>query len=213
MRTITASALLLVVACSSSDKPPPPITAAWKDDFERAAPGSDYNATDADAYKISGGVLSARGAYNHPLWLRRAIPRDGVIELDAKSMSPEGDIKIEAWGDGRHHAPSKAKVQYTASGYVFIFGGWNNSASIIARQSEHGRDVARRVDTRVEPGRTYHFKIVRQGAKIDWYVDDMQTPFLSFTDPAPLEGPANSYFAFSNWESDTWFDNLTVSPL
>jgi hypothetical protein len=201
----------LVAACGQAGAPPP-ITAPFSDDFERAAPGNDWLATDADAYKISGGMLNARGAYNHPLWLRRKLPAECDIEFDVKSLSPEGDIKFEAWGDGRHHAPSKAKVQYTASGYVFVFGGWGNTASLIAKRSEHGKDLVSRSDFRVEPGRLYHMKLTRSGGRIDWFVDDLSKPFLSYTDPEPLTGDGAAYFAFSNWETDVWFDNLKVVP-
>src|SRR5688500_11521616 len=118
---------VLPVLAACKETPRPAISAPWKDDFERAAPGGDYHPTAPDAYRITGGQLNVSNGYNHPMWLLRPIPRDAVIELDVKSTSAAGDIKVEAWGDGAHHAPSTAKVQYTASGYVFIFGGWNNT--------------------------------------------------------------------------------------
>ena len=204
-------ATLALGACKEAPKPK--ITEPWKDDFERAAVGGDYLVTAPDAYRITGGQLNVAGAFNHPMWLLRRIPRDAAIELDVKSTSEKGDIKVEAWGDGAHHAPSNAKVQYTSTGYVFIFGGWENTQSIIAKQSEHGKDVVARRDRKVEPGRVYHFKIVRKGPRIDWFIDDLQTPFLSLDDAQPLEGEGHSYFGFSNWESDLWFDNLTITPL
>ncbi len=213
--SLLAIAILAVALAGAGCKesPKPAITAAWKDEFERSALGGDYLATDPDSYRLTGGQLNASGAYNHPLWLLRKLPRDASIELDVKSSSPSGDIKLEAWGDGAHHAPSKAKVQYTSTGYVFILGGWENTASIIAKQSEHGKDVVKRSDRKVELGRVYHVKIVRKGPRIDWFVDDMTAPFLTLEDAQPLEGDAHAYFAFSNWESDVWFDNLTITPL
>jgi len=30
---------------------------------------------------------------------------------------------------------------------------------------------------------------------------------------APLEGAGHEYFALNNWETDTWFDNLVITPL
>jgi hypothetical protein len=204
---------LAATACAEKAKPLPPITSAWKDDFERAAPGADYNDTDPGSYSISGGMLNAHGARNHPLWLRRPIPANAVIELDAKSMDPDGDLKVEVWGDGHGHAATKDKVQYTSSGYVFIFGGWSNSASIIARGNEHTPGLPMRRDKKVVPGQTYHWKIVRRGEQIDWYIDDMTTPFLSMHDAAPLTGDGHAYFAFSDWDTNVWFDNLTITPL
>jgi hypothetical protein len=211
MRVALLSVLLL--ACGgAAEKPAPPITDKLVDDFERTELGSDWRITDPENYLLTGGQLHVKGAYNHPAWLRRPMPADATIELDVKSLSPEGDIKLEAWGDGKRHAASKKKVQYTASGYVFIFGGWNNSKSIIAKRSEHGADVVERTDTKVEPGKTYHFKIVRKGGRIDWFIDDMSKPFLTLEDKEPLVGPRHAHFAFSNWESDLWFDNLSITP-
>ena len=40
----------------------------------------------------------------------------------------------------------------------------------------------------------------------------MSAPFLSYDDPQPLEGKGHEYFAFDNWDSDLWFDNLSISP-
>ena len=188
---------------------PPAITAAWSDDFERADLGGDWRAT-TDVYQLVNGALSARGAKNHPLWLRRALPRDAVIELDVWSNTADGDIKVELYGDGRSYDPDGGA--YTSTGYVVILGGWNNSKSIIARQSEHGRAVVERAQPRVEESKRYHWRIVRRGGRVEWFVNDMTAPFLALTDPAPLEGPGHMYFAFDNWQSDSWFDNLRISP-
>ena len=58
----------------------------------------------------------------------------------------------------------------------------------------------------------YKWRIVRNGKTIDWFVDDMTTPFLSLTDEAPLSGKGHQHFGVNNWESDTWFDNLVITP-
>ena len=197
----------VLAACKVPD--PPAITAPWRDDFERTSLGGDYLATQ-DSYALRDGKLNAKGAHNHPLWLRRKLPRDAVIELDTWSQSPSGDIKVEVWGDGESYDPDQGA--YLASSYVFIMGGWNNSRSIIARRDEHDPGLPARATPRVEPGRRYHWKIVRKGPQLDWYVDDLTTPFLSFTDPQPLEGKGHEYLGFNNWESDVWFDNLSIAP-
>ena len=48
---------------------------------------------------------------------------------------------------------------------------------------------------------------------LKWFVDDMKTPFLTLDDPKPLDGPGHEYLGFNNWETDTWFDNLTIAPM
>ena len=113
------------------------------------------------------------------------------------------------FGDGESFDPDKGS--YVSTGYMLIFGGWNNSLSVICRQNEHddGRKAERR-DIRVEPGRKYHFTITRRGGAIDWAIDGR--PFLSWTDPEPLAGSGHEYMAFNNWESNVTFDNLTIRP-
>lgn len=206
-----ASALVSILVGCKKDEPPP-ITDRWTDDFERAHLGDDYRAT-SDVYRLTNGALNAKGAYNHPLWLRKKLPRDVVIELDIWSSSPDGDIKVEFFGDGKSHATDKGA--YTATGYVAVMGGWSNSKSILARRDEHGvvgEDLVERTRPKVEVGKRYHWKIVRNGGRVDWYVDDMETPFLSFEDDEPLAGSGHEYFGFNNWESDAWFDNLVIAP-
>ncbi len=62
-------------------------------------------------------------------------------------------------------------------------------------------------------GKSYHWKIVRNGGKISWFVDDMKTPFLELEDSSPLRGPNHAYFGFNNWRSSVSFDNLEIAPL
>jgi hypothetical protein len=197
-----------LLGCKQPD--PPAISAPWTDAFDRVSLGSDYLPT-SDPYHITGGRLSVSKAYNHPLWLRKKLPAHATIELDCMSQSAAGDIKVEAWGDGESYAQTKGA--YTSTGYVFIQGGWHNSKSEIAREDEHLPDLPSRTEPRVEVGRTYHWKIVRHKDRVDWYVDDMSTPFLTLPDPQPLVGKGHEYFGFNNWESDLWFDNLTITPL
>ena len=51
-----------------------------------------------------------RGAVNHPLWLRKRLPRDVVVELDVMSKSQAGDIKIELFGDGESFDPDQGDI-------------------------------------------------------------------------------------------------------
>lgn len=201
---VLASALA-VGGCTDKHKP---IKGPYKDKFDRKVLGEDYHNT-GGPYRIVDGKLHVQGAYNKPLWLERRLPRDAVIELDVTSKSKDGDIKVEAWGDGESFA--KHKGAYLASSYVFILGGWGNSISALARLDEHGKDRKERRDFKVEPGRTYHWRIERKGNKLSWKIDGK--PFLEMNDSAPLEGKHHAYFGFNNWASDLYFDNLQIKPL
>lgn len=200
--------LLLLVACKVKD--PPPIRDEWTDNFERDEVGANYFAT-GDGYAVRDGALNAKGAHNHPLWLRAKLPRDIRVEFEAWSTDPRGDIKIEIFGDGRSYDADGGA--YLATGYELIFGGWSNSKSIIARLDEHGNDIVQRVAPKVTPNQRYKWRIERKANQLTWYIDDMTTPFLQLVDQRPLEGMGHEYLGFNNWETDTWFDNLVISPL
>ena len=184
------------------------ITAPFTEDFERQELGSRYYNT-GGPYRLISGKLQIQGAYNHPLWLKKRLPRDAEITFDVTSNSAVGDIKVEAWGDGKTFATTRGA--YMASSYVFIFGGWGNSTSALCRMDEHADNRKTRADVKVVKGQTYKFKIRRKGTKVAWFVDGK--PFLEMDDPSPLQGEDHSYFGFNNWESDLTFDNLTITPL
>lgn len=202
----TALLALALVACTPQGDPaigPDGFT----DDFERADLGEHWNNT-GGRYQIRDGWLTIQGARNRPLWLRRTLPRDVRIEFDVRSDSPQGDIKVEVFGDGSSRATTES---YTATSYVVIFGGWNNSTNVIARLDEHGDDRAVGPRRRVEPGRTYHMRIERRGSRITAWADDVELAHMD--DPDPLEGDGHDHFAFNNWEADLSFDNLRITPL
>jgi hypothetical protein len=209
MRRPGLALLLCLAACKVRD--PGPITAAWTDQFENPHDFAANYLPTGDGFKVVNGALSARGAHNHPLWLRKKLPRDVRVEFDCWSTEQRGDIKVEMFGDGHSFDPDGGA--YTASGYEVIFGGWYNSKSIIARLNEHGKDIVERKEPKVIPGKRYHWKIERKGTKLTWWIDDMTAPFLVYDDPKPLEGEDHTWFGFNNWETDTWFDNLVVVPI
>jgi len=198
-------ALVALGGCRAKD---PLLTTAFVDAFERTELGAAWLDTGGH-YGVSNGKLIARNAYNHPAWLRKRLPRDVTVELDVQSNSSAGDIKVELFGDGASFDPDRGG--YVSTGYVFIFGGWRNSLSVICRNNEHddGRK-AMRTDRRVEVGRTYHFSITRQGGRLDWQLDGQ--PFLTWTDPQPLAGAGHEYFAVNDWEAEVAFDNLAIRP-
>ena len=183
------------------------ITSRYVDNFDRADLGSDWNATNS-AWSIADNHLRVANAHNHPLWLRRRLPRNARIEFDAWSSGPEGDIKCEVYGDGRSYATEDT---YTATSYVVIFGGWSNSLNVIARMHEHGDDRHVRRGPRVVQNQRYHWSIERRGNMLTWSVDGQ--PMLDFDDASPLQGPGHEYFAFNNWMVELGFDNLVITPL
>lgn len=179
----------------------------FADDFDREDLGELWHNTGA-SWRIVDGQLTIRNARNRPLWLRRTLPRDVRIELDARSESPEGDIKLEIFGDGSSRATTES---YTATSYVLIFGGWGNSTNAIARMDEHGQDRVVGARWPVVPGHTYHLRIERRGSRITAWADDRE--IASMDDPRPLEGVGHDHFAFNDWQAELWFDNLRITPL
>lgn len=199
---------LLLAATTMGCTRSAPIRGPFLDRFDRTDLGPDYRNT-GGPYHLRDGLLRVRGAYNKPLWLTRALPRNARIEVEVRSDSADGDIKLEVWGDGESSASDRGA--YLATSYVLIFGGWGNSTAAIARLDEHGEDRVQRSDLPVTPRRTYRWTIVRQGQRLEWSIDGR--PFLKLDDPAPLEGSRHAYLGFNNWESDCAFDNLRVTPL
>ena len=177
----------------------------FSDNFDRTQLGQDWNIT-GGAWRIVDGALRIRESRNHPLWLRRTLPRDVRVEFDATSTTH--DIKVEVFGDGVSHALGES---YTATSYVVIFGGWGNQLNVLARMDEHAEDRVVGAPRRVEANQRYHFIIERRGSVVTVDVDGER--LLMLDDPEPLQGRGHDHFGFNNWESDVSFDNLRIQPL
>ncbi len=196
----------------------PVITAPWEDTFDRAELGPDWNVL-GPAWKIQNGKLCARGARNKGVWLLRRLPVNARIEFDAFAESPDGDLKVELWGDGATGATAQSYTNATS--YLAILGGWHNTKHVLARLNEHGED---RLEIDVDPqsddermravaaGQPYHFKVERaDGKKIEWSVNGVV--YFTLADPEPLSGPGHEHFGFNDWEAPVCFDNVKVTPL
>ncbi len=205
-RAIPTLALLLAGACTPQGDPAIGPD-GFQDDFDRETLGDVWHNT-GGRYQLRDGWLNVRGARNRPLWLRRRLPRDVRIDFDVRSESPAGDIKVEVFGDGSSRATSES---YTATSYVIIFGGWNNTINAIARMNEHGDDRVVGPRRPVETSRVYHLRIERQGQRITAWADDAELAHMD--DPEPLSGRGHDHFAFNDWDADLWFDNLRIEPL
>jgi hypothetical protein len=188
------------------------------DEFDRDKIGNEWTLT-SDKWQLKDGRLCSRGTRNHPIWLNRSLPTNARIEFTAESLSTEGDIKVEAWGNGRAFA--HGTTYDDATSYVFIFGGWKNSLHVLARLNEHGSDrLELKLDETTKDPRNlpvksnvrYQFTIERNdGHTVHWSVDNH--PLLSLDDEAPLTGSTHEHFAFNGWEAEVCFDNLRVTPL
>lgn len=201
----------------------PLLDAVFSDDFERggsepAELGPNWRAT-SPAWVLEGGRLCGENARNHPVWLARRLPVNAVIEFDALSQSPDGDIKAEFWGDGRSAATGQSYTDATS--YLAIFGGWRNRFHVLARRDEHAPDRreiklvpggADLISGTVVPHRVYRFRVERRdGHAVRWQVDDMD--ILTYRDEEPLRGPGHEHFGFNDWQVRVCFDNLRVTPL
>ena len=206
MRYLLAAAAVVIAGCTPQGDPGIG-REGFRDDFGRADLGTEWQNT-GGPYALRNGMLRVKAARNKPLWLRRVLPRNVRLQLDVRSESPEGDIKLELFGDGVSKAEQDS---YTATSYVVIFGGWSNTLNVLARMDEHGDDRAVGPPYKVVQGKTYHMKIERRGAMIRAWVDDHE--LVKMTDPHPLEGPGHDHFAFNNWQSELWFDNLRIESL
>jgi hypothetical protein len=148
------------------------------------------------------------GLRNHPVWLVEPLPDDVRVSFDVWAATEEGDIKVEFAGDGHSSATS---MNYVASGYVLVFGGWNNTANVIARKDEHGSDRITTNDPKVEADKRYHITVWRTGSELRWEINGREVG--SMDDPSPLRGEGHRHFGFGGWEAEVHFDNLVIEAI
>ncbi|MBI5502205.1 MAG: hypothetical protein HY907_18320 [Deltaproteobacteria bacterium] len=215
----TVLAAVLATACRPSPKTEeepepvalasPPLGEGFTEDFEAATLDKQVWRATSGGYAIENGALRAKNARNRPLWLKRRLVCDVRIDFTAWSDSPDGDIKVEVMGDGASYDPDQGS--YESTGYIFIFGGWNNTVSTIVKRDEHRARLVVDERTRVEPGRKYRWSIRFAGSRIEWWIDD--SLFLSVDDPQPLCGPGHDHFGINNWAVPVHIDDLSIAPL
>jgi hypothetical protein len=204
LAALGAVAVFAITRTSSSAQP------AFHLSFDGAS-APELSSLAPDRFRVDHGVLQVQGLMNRPVWVNHPLPHDVRVKVKARSMDPAGDIKVELFGDGHSGYQGDPRAAYTATGYILVMGGWNNTISAIARQHEHGHDRAERSDVRVEPGRWYEWSIERRGGQISWSVDGQ--PFLQLDDAQPLYDDQHQYFAFGDWTALLEFDDLSIEPL
>lgn len=178
----------------------------FEDDFSRAELGESWHRGTGEGGKgqwaIREGGVEGSVIRNDPLWLTVPLPDAIRVEFEAQALTDVGDLKVEIFGDGETHA----------SGYVLIFGGWNNQLDVIARLDEHGKDRKEQATRGVETKRVYKMAIVRAAdGVLRWYVDG--EVFMTYEDSSPLVGDGHRYFALANWNAPVRFSNVRVYGL
>jgi hypothetical protein len=206
---LASSIVLVAFASTCLVGRDPQLKEAFTEDFGSGRLDPQTWRITQNVYEIRDGALFVQGAKNHPMWLQRRLPCDVKIEFTAWSESAAGDIKVEAFGDGRSSADTEGA--YTGTGYIVIFGGWDNTVNTIARRDEHNARMKLEEESRVEKDRRYRFTLMFRGPKIEWFLDGRL--FLSVEDPDRLCGPGNEYFGFNDWDTPVHFDELTIVPL
>ena len=153
------------------------------------------------SWNIDQSALHSSGDQNIPLWLNINLPKNVIVELTVWSESSAVDTKLEIFGDGLRHQ----------SGYIVIFGGWNNKITTIARLDEHQKG---RIEKRThwQANQRYQWRIERRdGHTLKFFVDDQL--IVKYKDKDPLYGYKNNKLGFSNWKSQVYYDNLKITPL
>lgn len=180
----------------------PGLKEPFKESFDREKLGERYKKT-GGTWRIEKGALHSDGTSDHnaPLWLDLPLTKNVKVEFTTWSEHPAVDTKIEIFGDGLRHE----------SGYIVIFGGWNNQITTIARLDEHEKTrVEKR--TRWEKGKKYRWKVQRtDGKTLELFIDGEK--IVEYVDKDPLFGPRNNKLGFTNWESRPFYDDLVITPL
>ncbi|MDF2440441.1 MAG: hypothetical protein JWN98_1425, partial [Abditibacteriota bacterium] len=120
------------------------------------------------------------------IWNKHSFTGDFAIDLFAACKRDGGgyqhprDINITIGGDGRD----------LASGYSFIFGGWNNTATRILRGTQTVAETTKVLLPTDYQGQAHHkwfnLRVERTGNIVSFYVD--RELALRYKDPNPLPG-------------------------
>ena len=202
---LIGGALVASVGCREKLEP---LTSDLTESFDRSGIGGDWRDSGGD-WRIVNGELAASHVRHHPIWLRRILPRDVSVEFDARPASPDGDIRVVVFGDGKSANPDEETCRST--GYELVFGGWKNKLSVLCRGDEQGGGHQRaRTDWPVIQGQTYHYYITRKDGIIAWYINGHD--MMAWEDKNPLAGPGHEAFGFDGGQSEVFFDNLIIGP-
>ncbi len=212
-------------------------TIPFTDDFNRADVGPNYW-NSGGQWRIENGELHSPAVKNNALWLQAALPDNVAIEVDARAQYAEADIRLELFGDGFNHDSGYTLLfggfnnQVTAisrlneRGVPFSADGIGKGGKEPEEQALANRSLAElqnngtlgpnsdfrieRNDVRVQPGRMYHLRIEAKDNTIRWFIDGQMV--LTLDDKFRLRGKGHNRFAMSSWDTDVFYDNLTIQP-
>lgn len=135
------------------------------------------------------------------IWAKRGFSGDMVVDFCV-------GVRMEpAWGDGYGYVRDldltlAADGKDIVTGYSFLLGGWGNTASGILKGKA---TVAKTDKLSIDRGqlhrRWYYIKVVKTGARVEYWVDDSLV--ASYDDPEPLTGDK-----IAIW---TWDDSMMVA--
>lgn len=90
-------------------------------------------------------------------------------------------------------------------GYIFMAG----ATSVALGKHNYGWQTLATVNKSISPSVPHHMKVEVEGATIRCYIDDMETPIITYTDPKPyITGRAG----FRTHNTVMRFDNFQVTP-
>ena len=98
--------------------------------------------------RVINGELLSPGTKNNPLWLDAALPHDVVVEVSARPINPEGDIRVTLFGNGID----------ADTGYQAVLGPWSpmgspqRIGSSLVRLDENGATLSRWLSRARVPG-------------------------------------------------------------
>ncbi len=120
------------------------------------------------------------------IWNKHSFSGDFAVDLFAACKRDIGgynhprDINISIGGDGRD----------LASGYSFIFGGWNNTATRLMRGTQQVAETTKFLLPKDYQGQAHHkwfnLRVEKTGSLLSLYVD--RELALQWKDPDPLMG-------------------------
>lgn len=131
------------------------------------------------------------------IWNKREFSGNLVVEFYAsirmqrnrgKQYEYAGDINLTLCGDGRD----------LTSGYSFLFGGWDDTATCIVRRRAivaRTRDVLIPREKEIHR-RWFYIRAEKRGQTLKFLVDNV--PVLTYTDPQPLPGGQVAVWTHNN---------------